>query len=153
MMRLLVQHVFPHFLHAGCADREGSVTFLLGKAMEAHFLFYPSRRFAFEFPHDIRQTMRGAQTGQYMDVISDAAHGMRSSAQAANDSAEIFMDTVARLWSEPQLPAFCAPNKMVMQGKMHRSHTAIFLRSCRSSTFICFKSGGSALLHHRLSRF
>jgi len=59
--------------------------------------------------------MRGAQTGQYMDVISDAARGMRSSTQAANDSAKIFMDTVARLWSEPLLPAFCAPNKMVMQ--------------------------------------
>jgi hypothetical protein len=60
----------------------------------------------FEFPHSIRQRMRGAQTGKYMDVISDSAHGMRSSAQAANDSAKLFMDTVARRCSKPLLPAF-----------------------------------------------
>jgi hypothetical protein len=68
----------------------------------------------FEFPHSSRQRMRGAQTSKYMHVISDAAHGMRSSAQAANDSGKLFRDTIAWRWSMPLLPAFCAHNKMGM---------------------------------------
>lgn len=121
-MLLLVQHIAPYRLQMRSADGEGSVSLLPREACPAQFPPDPSRGFAFQFPHHIRQPMRRTQPRKNMDMVAGASDGMGDSVHAANRAAEVFVDATTSLESQPRFPMFRGENEMVMEGQMRRGH-------------------------------
>ena len=77
--------------------------------------------------------MSRAQSREHMDMIGRAANSVRDALHPANGSADVFMNTVTKFWSHPRFAVLGAEDKMVVEGKMRRSHEARFSRSCRSA--------------------
>ena len=71
--------------------------------------------------------MSSAQSREHMDMISRAANGVRDALHPANRSADVFMNTVTMFWSHPRFAVLCAEDKMVVEGKMRRSHEVTIL--------------------------
>jgi hypothetical protein len=76
---------------------------------------HPTGGFAFDFPHDIREPVRGFQSHQQMDMIRHASHGKSDAIESANDAAEILMQFCPDAGSDPWFTMFCGKNEVVMQ--------------------------------------
>src|SRR5437764_1350477 len=71
------------------------------------------------------------QTDKKMHVISHTANALGKSAQTADRSAEIFVQTRFPRVTNCRLAVFCAENKMEMQAEVGGWHAAIINRADR----------------------
>ena len=81
MMLLLSGDVAAHDLTLRGANGEGPVTLLPGERWQANLLMHLTRRDAFYFTQDVREAMRGGQSGENVDMVFYSSHDFRNDLQ------------------------------------------------------------------------
>ncbi len=133
MPLLLVEDIGSGTLKVASANGKCTVTFLPGKPKHAQFFMNPTRRYALQTLHHVRQSMCWLQPRENMHMISNAADGMTGATFGSKASTQKLMHSGTRLRWKPILAIFGAPDEMVMQRCMGRGHGDNFQRPCRDA--------------------
>ena len=142
VVRLLIPEILPHSFDLGVTDREGRVALLpLEPRGSAGQLVDPFRGPRLDVADRIRQSDRGWDRGQQMDVIFNATDFDQVPIQAANRAAEVLVEPVSKLAMNGGLAIFGAEDDMVGEFG-ERSHDALLSPLSRLVLYCRHKSVG-----------
>ena len=91
MMLDLIRDIGFNRAAMGCTYRKRAVAWLPREVFDPDGFVNPSRRGLLEVLHEYGKRVRGAQTGQHVDMIRSAADRRWNAIRRANQSTKIFM--------------------------------------------------------------
>ena len=151
MMHGLIRDVFLHLRPRRRAHGEGSISFLPCKLPKLDLFMNPHGRRLLQFPYEISEAMRGLQTDEQVDMISNAANALREPAQPRHRASEVFVQAVPPRGINQRQAVLRGKDDVVVQREKRRGHGfAGRLASLRDAGCLCNLSGGVALLNHRI---
>ena len=133
MMVPLVCDISPDTRSRRGAHRERAISLLPGKRTELDLLMHPHRRSLLELPHEIRETTRGLQSDEQMDMVRHAADALRKAAESIDGAAQVLVKLITPCCIDQRRAVLGGKNDMVMQGEKRRRHIVAWLASCRDA--------------------
>ena len=124
MVLLLPRDVAPDIRALRRTDGEPTISLLPLECPLADFVMHPARGDAFDFAHHVRETMRGAKTDEEVHMISNAADGLRDSAEGIDGAAEKSVEPSPPFGSDVRCAILGGKDEVVMEGQMRGWHLA-----------------------------
>ncbi len=122
MVLLLVFNVPTNLLQPRGADGEGGISFLPCEVAQGNLVMNPHRGCLFQFPHKVRQCMRGFEFEEKVNVICRTSHHFASCSQAINGSSQIFMQAWTPVVPKHGFTLFRGKNHVVMKAEKCGRH-------------------------------
>ena len=126
VMLLLPGDVLPHGVALRRPHGECTVALLPCKARHPCLCVHPARGGCFDFPHRIREAMRGPQAEEQMHMIGDTTDGFGDAVHLADDSTEVSVQAFAPRCDDERRAILRGKDDMVLQREMGGGHCTFF---------------------------